>query len=48
MIWRVFGGFVGPADEPEDDASPIVAHSAALAAAQHADKDAIRPAMAAE
>jgi hydrophobe/amphiphile efflux-1 (HAE1) family protein len=33
LIWRLFGRFIGPPDEPEEDAAPV-AHSAALAAAR--------------
>ncbi|HKZ97735.1 MAG TPA: efflux RND transporter permease subunit [Hyphomicrobiaceae bacterium] len=33
LVWRVFGRFVGPADEPDED-TPPVPHSAALAAAR--------------
>jgi hypothetical protein len=33
FIWRVFGRFVGPPDEPEEDTA-TVAHSAAIAAAR--------------
>ncbi len=34
FVWRVFGRFVGPSDELEDDAEATVAHSAAIAAAR--------------
>jgi multidrug efflux pump subunit AcrB len=34
FIWRVFGRFVGPSDEPEEDTAGTISHSAALAAAR--------------
>jgi hydrophobe/amphiphile efflux-1 (HAE1) family protein len=39
LLWRVFGRFVGPVDEPEDHEAPATAHSAALAAGQRHAKD---------
>jgi multidrug efflux pump subunit AcrB len=34
FVWRLFGRFVGPPDEPEDDTAQTIAQSAALAAAR--------------